>query len=122
MVQVLSTGGSERLPAATGVVAALLAASCCLLPLALIATGVAGAGLMMTMMRSEWLTLPLGVGGLAGAYALYFRERRRCDTAGCRVVGERATKVMLGAATAVVAVALLLRLFPSWTAGVLQSL
>ena len=122
MVQVLSTGGSERLPAATGGVAALLAASCCLLPLALIATGVAGAGLMMTMMRYEWLTLPLGVGGLAGAYALYFRERRRCDTAGCRVVGERATKVMLGAATAVVAVALLLRLFPSWTAGVLQSL
>jgi len=122
MVQVLSTGGSERLPAATGVVAALLAASCCLLPLALIATGVAGAGLMMTMMRYEWLTLPLGVGGLAGAYALYFRERRRCDTAGCRVVGERATKVMLGAATAVVAVALLLRLFPSWSAGVLQSL
>ena len=122
MVQVLSTGGSERLPAATGVVAALLAASCCLLPLALIATGVAGAGLMMTMMRYEWLTLPLGVGGLAGAYALYFRERRRCDTAGCRVMGERATKVMLGAATAVVAVALLLRLFPSWTAGVLQSL
>ena len=122
MVQVPSTGGSERLPAATGVVAALLAASCCLLPLALIATGVAGAGLMMTMMRYEWLTLPLGVGGLAGAYALYFRERRRCDTAGCRVVGERATKVMLGVATAVVAVALLLRLFPSWTAGVLQSL
>lgn len=122
MVQVLSIGGSERLPAATGVVAALLAASCCLLPLALIATGVAGAGLMMTMMRYEWLTLPLGVGGLAGAYALYFRERRRCDTAGCRVVGERATKVMLGAATTVVAVALLLRLFPSWTAGVLQSL
>ena len=122
MVQVLSTGGSERLPAATGVVAALLAASCCLLPLALIATGVAGAGLMMTMMRYEWLTLPLGVGGLAGAYVLYFRERRRCDTAGCRVVGERATKVILGVATAVVAVALLLRLFPSWTAGVLQSL
>ena len=122
MVQVSSTGGSERLPAATGVVAALLAASCCLLPLALIATGVAGAGLMMTMVRYEWLTLPLGVGGLAGAYVLYFRERRRCDTAGCRVVGERATKVMLGVATAVVAVALLLRLFPSWTAGVLQSL
>ena len=122
MVQVLSTGGSERLPAATGVGAALLAASCCLLPLALIATGVAGAGLMMTMMRYEWLTLPLGVGGLAGAYVLYFRERRRCDTAGCRVVGERATKVILGVATAVVAVALLLRLFPSWTAGVLQSL
>ena len=120
--EVSDTGVRERLPGATGVVAALLAASCCLLPLALIATGMAGAGLMMTMMRYEWLTLPLGVGGLAGAYALYVRERRRCDTVGCRLVGARATKVMLGIATAVVAVALLLKLFPSWTAGILQSL
>lgn len=59
---------AQRLPAATGLLAAVLAASCCVLPIALIATGVAGAGLMMTMMRYEWLTLPLGVFGLAGAY------------------------------------------------------
>ena len=122
MVQVPSAGARERLPGAAGVVAAVLAASCCLLPLALIATGMAGAGLMMTMMSYEWLTLPLGVFGLAGAYAFYFREQRRCDTAGCRLLGERATKVMLGGATAVVAVALLLRLFPSWTADILQRL
>ena len=44
MVQVPSTGGSERLPAATGVVAARLAASCCLLPLALIAPRVGRGG------------------------------------------------------------------------------
>ena len=81
MVQVPSAGARERLPGAAGVVAAVLAASCCLLPLALIATGLAGAGLMMTMMSYEWLTLPLGVFGLAGAYAFYFREQRRCDTA-----------------------------------------
>ena len=122
MVQVPSAGARERLPGAAGVVAAVLAASCCLLPLALIATGMAGAGLMMTMMSYEWLTLPLGVFGLAGAYAFYFREQRRCDTAGCRLLGERVTKGMLGGATAVVAVALLLRLFPSWTADILQRL
>ena len=113
---------AERLPAATGLVAAVLAASCCLLPIALIATGVAGAGLMMTMMRYEWLTLPLGVFGLSGACALYFRERRRCDTVGCRLVGERTTTIALGVATAVVGVALLLKLFPSWTASILQRL
>ncbi len=122
MVQVPSAGARERLPGAAGVVAAVLAASCCLLPLALIAMGIAGAGLMMTMMSYEWLTLPLGVFGLAGAYAFYFREQRRCDTAGCRLVGDRATKTMLGVATAVVAVALLLRLFPSWTADILERL
>ena len=113
---------ADRLPAATGVVAALLAASCCLLPMALIVTGVAGAGLMMTMMRYEWLTLPLGVGGLAGAYALFFRERRRCDAAGCRLVGRRGTQGLLGVATVVVVIALLLKFFPSWTAGLLQRL
>lgn len=90
--------------------------------MALILTGLAGAGLMMTMMRYEWLTLPLGVGGLAGAYALYFRERRRCDSLGCRVVGRRGTQAMLGVATAVVVTALLLKFFPSWTAGLLQRL
>ena len=115
-------GVGERIPAATGVVAALLAASCCLLPMALIVTGVAGAGLMMTMMRFEWLTLPLGVGGLAGAYALYFRERRRCDSTGCRLVGERGTRALLGVATMVVIVALLLKFFPAWTARLLQQL
>ena len=120
MTQVASPSGN-RLPAATGAVAGLLAGSCCLLPLALIATGVAGPGLMLTMMRYEWLTLPLGVGGLGGAYMLYFRERRRCDTAGCRLVGQRTTTCLLRIAFAVV-VAALLRLFPSWTADVLQRL
>jgi len=121
-VAVRGTGVGERIPAAAGVVAALLAASCCLLPMTLIVTGVAGAGLMMTMMRFEWLTLPLGVGGLAGAYALYFRERRRCDSAGCRLVGERGTRALLAVATLVVIVALLLKFSPSWTAGILQRL
>ena len=120
MARVPDMALGERLPGATGLVAALLAASCCLLPLTLIGVGVAGAGLMMTMMRYEWITLPLGVVGLAGAHALYFRERRRCDTAGCRLVGERTTRTMLGIATVIVAVALLLRFFPSWTAAVLQ--
>ncbi len=122
MAQGPSTGSAQRLPAAAGLVAALLAASCCLLPLTLIALGVAGGGLMMTMMSYEWLTLPLGVFGLAGAYTLYFRDRRRCDAAGCRLVGARTTLVALAIATTVVAVALLLRVFPSWTASLTQSL
>lgn len=115
-----SVGGGARLPAATGLAAAALAASCCLLPLALIATGLAGAGLMMTMMRVEWLTFPLGGGGLAGAYTLYLRERRRCDTAGCQLVGDRATQVLRGIAIVVVVIALLLKFFPSWSASLLQ--
>ena len=117
-----NTAGRQRLPGAAGLVAALVAASCCLLPLALIGLGVAGSSLMMTMMRYEWITLPLGVFGLAGAYVSFFRERRRCDAAGCRLGGKEAPKVLLGVATAIVAVALLLRLFPSWASAILQRL
>ena len=112
----------DRLPAATGVVAGLLAASCCLLPIALIATGLAGAGVMMTMMRFEWVTLPLGVVGLGAAFALYGRSRRRCDAAGCRFVGRRLNQVVLGLATILVAIALLLKIFPSWTSALLLRL
>ena len=112
--------GEVRFSAATALVSAALAASCCLLPLVFIATGIAGAGLMVTMMRYEWITLPLGVVGLAGTYALYLTHRRRCATSGCRVVGERATQTTLGLATLVVIVAVLLRVFPSWTASLLQ--
>jgi len=110
------------LPGATSVVAALLAASCCILPLVLIFTGIAGAGIMMSMMQYEWLTLPLGVLGLVAAWGLYFREKRRCETQACRFVGRRMNQVMLGLATLVIVIALLLKIFPSWTAAVLQSI
>ena len=75
---------ADRLPAAAALVAAVLAASCCILPVSLIAVGVATGSLMMTTMRYEWITLPLGAVGLSGAYALYFRSRRQCQTEGCR--------------------------------------
>lgn len=112
---------SGRLTTTTSLVSALLAASCCILPIILIAMGVAGAGLMMTMMRYEWITLPLGALGLGGAYAQYFRTRRRCHTAGCRFAGQRAVRTILALATVVVA-ALLLRLFPSSTAWLMEQL
>ena len=64
----------QRLPAVTSVLAAGLAASCCILPIGLIGAGVASAGLMMSMMRYEWLTLPLGVVGLGGSFAVYVKE------------------------------------------------
>lgn len=112
--------GEGRLSNTTALVSAALAASCCLLPLALIATGLAGAGLMMTMMRYEWITLPAGVVGLGGAYVLYLSHRQRCAMAGCRFIGERTTRAVLGLATLVVVTAILLRVFPSWTAALLQ--
>ena len=100
----------------------MLAASCCILPLVLIFTGIAGAGIMMSMMRYEWLTLPLGTVGLVATWGFYFRERRRCETQACRFVGHRTNQLMLGVATLIIGAALLLKIFPSWTAAILQVL
>ena len=63
---------AASIPGASGIVAALLAATCCILPLLLIFTGIAGAGIMMSMMQYEWLTLPLGTVGLVAAWASTF--------------------------------------------------
>ncbi len=112
----------HRLPAVTSVLSAGLAASCCILPIAFIAAGLASAGLMMSMMRFEWLTLPLGVAGLTGAFAAYARQRRQCSTTGCRVVGQRLNQIFLVLGTIVVVTSLLLRFFPSWTAQLLEQL
>ena len=111
-----------RLAGAAGIVAALLASSCCILPLLLIVSGIAGAGIMVSMMRYEWIALPLGSVGLVLAWTVYLLQKRRCETDGCRFVGRRTNQIQLGIATLVVVVALLLKVFPSWTASVLQSM
>ena len=119
MAQDPSSGASERLPAAASLVAAVLAASCCILPIVFIAVGLASAGLMMSMMRYEWLTLPLAVTGLAGAFVVYTRRRQQCATNGCRFVGQRLNQLFLILGTIVVVASLLLRVFPSWTSQLL---
>lgn len=114
--KMIGRGGS----AATGVLAALLAASCCILPLLLILSGVAGAGLMMTAMRWEWLTLPVAVAGLAAAWAMHVRERSCGEVLPC--AARRGQLLALCVATVVVVAAMLLRLLPNLSASLVQSL
>ncbi len=111
----------HRLPAVTSLLSAGLAASCYILPMAFIAGGLASAGLMMSMMRYEWLTLPLGVAGLAGAFVAHTRRRQQCATNGGRFVGQRLNQLFLILGTIVVVASLLLRVFPSWTSQLLAA-
>jgi hypothetical protein len=46
---------------------------------------------MALTMPYRWLLIPAGVLGIAVGFALYARERRRCDTLGCRMAGSRVT-------------------------------
>ncbi|GIX48421.1 MAG: hypothetical protein KatS3mg131_2632 [Candidatus Tectimicrobiota bacterium] len=82
-----------------GLGAALAASTCCLLPLAVVFLGLGSGAFMMTTMRWRPVLLPLGLLGLAAAYYLHFRERRRCRTQGCAMAGKTFNTVMLALAT-----------------------
>lgn len=101
---------------------ALLSSLCCLLPLAVIVLGLGSGAFMATTMRYRWLLIPAGVMGIAGGFALYARERRRCDALGCRMAGSRVTLTVLIIATAVVATSIALDRFPEMTSDLLGHL
>lgn len=82
-----------------GLCTALAASSCCLLPLAVVVLGMGSGAFMMTTMRWRPVLFPLGVIGLGVSYALYFRERHRCQTEACAMVGKTFNVVTLALAT-----------------------
>lgn len=98
---------------------ALLSSLCCLLPLTVIALGLGSGAFMALTMPYRWFLIPVGVLGIAAGFALYVRERRRCDTLGCRMVGSRVTLAVLVVASGIVATSIVLDRFPEMTSDVL---
>ena len=82
-----------------GLVTAIAASSCCLLPLAVVFLGIGSGAFMLTTMKFRPILFPLGLIGLATSYYLYFRERRRCKTLACAMVGQTFNLVTLTLAT-----------------------
>ena len=102
--------------------AAIVASLCCLLPLAIVALGLGSGAFMMVTMQYRGIFLPTGVLGVAMGYLLYFREKRRCNSLGCKFVGRKTNLALLLIATIVVSVAIILDVFPTFTSEVLQQL
>jgi hypothetical protein len=98
---------------------ALLSSLCCLLPLTVIVLGLGSGAFMATTMQYRWLLIPVGVLGIAAGFALYVRERRRCDALGCRMAGSRLTLILLLIASAVVGTSIVLDRFPEMTSDLL---
>ena|SRR5437763_9772973 len=100
-------------------IGAALASLCCLLPLAVIVLGLGSGAFMATTMQYRWLLVPAGVVGIVAGFALYVRERRRCDTLACRMAGSRTTLALLIIASLVVVSAIALDRFPELTSDLL---
>ena len=100
----------QKLAAAGGVLGALAASSCCLLPLALFSIGIGGDWIgnltALTPYQPIFVAITLGLVGYG--FWLAFRQRPACaDGEVCaRPLPSRVVKTMLWAATALVAAAL----------------
>ncbi len=95
-------------PSVMAWIGALLSSLCCLLPLTVIVLGLGSGAFMAVTMRYRWVLIPAGVVGVTTGFALYVRERRRCDALACRMVGRRATLSLLIIASLVVATSIVL--------------
>jgi len=102
-------------------VSAFAASLCCVLPLAVILLGLGSGAFMATTMKYRAILIPLGVGGVALGYFFYFRERRRCRTLACKMVGAKLNLTLLIFATAVVATSIVLDQFPAFASKLLMS-
>jgi mercuric ion transport protein len=104
-------GRRQRLVAVGGVLGALAASSCCILPLVLFSVGVGGAwiGNLTALAPYQPIFVAITLGFLGyGYYLVYWRTKNACvDGAACaRPLPNRAVKIALWIATALVGAAL----------------
>jgi mercuric ion transport protein len=101
----------QRLAAVGGILGALAASSCCILPLALFSLGIGGAwiGNLTALAPYQPIFIAITLGFLAaGVYLVYLRPKRACaaDEACARPLPSRMVKMSLWVASALVAAAL----------------
>jgi mercuric ion transport protein len=105
-----SSGGKERLMAAGGILGAVAASSCCIVPLILFGLGASGAwiGTLSALSPYQPLFIAVTAGFLVtGFYLIYRKPTVDCaDDAACaRPLPRRSVKIVLWAATVIVAAA-----------------
>lgn len=74
---------------------------------------------MATTMQYRWLLIPAGIIGIVTGFALYMRERRRCDALSCKMAGSRVTLALLIVASLVVTTSIMLDRFSDFTSDLL---
>lgn len=98
---------------------AIVASLCCFLPLLVIILGLGSGAFMMYTMRYSHIFIPTGIVGVSLGYILFFREKGKCRAESCRMAGKKINLALLIVATAMVTIAILLQIFPEFTASLL---
>lgn len=86
----------------TGLVSALIASSCCILPSLLILAGIGSIGFAAQFSQYDWVFATAGISLLGFSYWQYFRERKTCTTGACQMKGKKFTQISLGLSTLVI--------------------
>jgi len=95
-----------------GFLATGLGASCCVLPLVLIAVGLGGSLLTVALVRYKLYLMAAALLALAFAWLHYVRDARQYAAQLCEVAGGRLRRWLLGLNTAVVALFFLVNYSP----------
>jgi copper chaperone CopZ len=82
-----------------GILSAFLASLCCVGPVLLAVAGLGSLGLGAFIGANHWYFIAGAVLLLGWAWYAYLRERRRCATDRCEMVGGKATRITLPLAT-----------------------
>jgi hypothetical protein len=91
---------------------ALISSLCCLLPFVVILFGLGTGAFMAATMRYRAVLLPLGLVAVGVGSYLYFREKRRCVSLACQMVGARTNLALLIVASVMLAIEVVFALFP----------
>lgn len=86
-------------PGMVGAGTALGASLCCVLPMTIVLLGLGSGAFMAVTMQFRWILYPIGVAGLATAWWLLYREKRRCNALACRMTGGRTNLLLVAASS-----------------------
>lgn len=100
-----------------GIVSAFLASLCCVVPVGLAVLGLSGLGIGAFIGANHWYFIAGASVLLALSWYAYGRERRRCQTERCELVGGKTARITLPLATLAVVGFLGLNLYTYAGAG-----
>lgn len=85
-----------------GILSAIVASSCCVLPVLLVVAGLGSLGVGSLLGRFHWGFIGVALALLIYAWRVYFKERRRCRAASCEMKSGKTTKWALLVASLIV--------------------